>query len=329
MRRVIFPVFFMIVIITGGLLFHCSRQDRKNTTKGNHEILATVDGAEILRTDYLNELKRRGLTSASIEKKQAVLDAMMKHKAMIQLARAEDLQNDPEVQEYLERLLVNRYREVHLQPRLERIDISEQRVQDQYEKDRELFRIAPKRRGAVIVWEYSGNSEPGSAGEKERAEILEHAGKIREKAIQLDPKIFGFGTLAKTESSDTKSRLRGGDMGWIQEDRQFNRWPDCVVQALYRLKEYEISQLLECDRGVYLLKLVAASPESYRPFKEVKKQIRARLIQEEKEKFKAAFYQKVFHDARVKELKESTAQLWADLATREKTSPKKPPSMPD
>jgi hypothetical protein len=323
-----FPVFLMIFIIAGGLLFYCGRQDGKNTIKENHEILATIDGIEITRSEFLIELKQRGLTSAPIEKKQAVLDAMMKHKAIIQLARAEDLQNDPKVQKYLERLLVNRYREIHLQPRLERIGISEQRVKEQYEKDRENFRIAPKRRGAVIVWEYSGNSDTGSTGEEQRVRILEHAEKIREKAMRLDPKIFGFGRLAKTESSDPRSRLRGGDMGWIQENQQFNRWPECVVQALFSLKEHGVSQPFECKDGVFLLKLVAVSPESYRSYKDVKKEIRARLIQEEKEKFKTAFYQKVCHDARVKELKDATTQLWTDLA-REKQTLKAPPSMPD
>ena len=90
--------------------------------------------------------------------------------------------------------------------------------------------------------------------------------KAKKKLLDLKKSKQDFRTLAK-QHSDCPSSQNGGDLGFIPRGRLFQP----LEIAAFKLKNNEISQPIESNEGVHLIKLYDRRPQGFiPPFEEIK-----------------------------------------------------------
>lgn len=107
-----------------------------------------------------------------------------------------------------------------------------------------------------------------------------------------------FSTLAKTNSDDTATSSKGGDMGWFQA----NAWGDAVAVQLQALKDGQLSQPFQSDVGWHLIKLIGTrtSDISEQASREAARQtIARRKSQDEYESFLRQMRSEAYVDIRL------------------------------
>jgi peptidyl-prolyl cis-trans isomerase SurA len=85
---------------------------------------------------------------------------------------------------------------------------------------------------------------PGATSEQAKAKIDAFRAQLVAGA--------DFSAIAKTNSDDTATSAKGGDMGWFQSDA----WGDAVAAQLKTLKDGDLSQPFQSDVGWHLIKLL-------------------------------------------------------------------------
>jgi parvulin-like peptidyl-prolyl isomerase len=89
-----------------------------------------------------------------------------------------------------------------------------------------------------------------------------------------------FAALAKSHSIDLPMALEGGSMGVIEKGRSL---PE-IEKALFLLKEGDVSEIVETRYGFHILTVNEIIGQKYKPFDEVKEEIRKFLIMEKEAK---------------------------------------------
>jgi peptidyl-prolyl cis-trans isomerase C len=100
-----------------------------------------------------------------------------------------------------------------------------------------------------ILVRMQGSPNPVKPGQKDLtdAEALAKAQELRKKIQDGGD----FATLAMTESDDTATAAKGGDLGSRKKGQNF---PD-VEAAAFAMKPGELSEPIKTQRGYYLIKL--------------------------------------------------------------------------
>ena len=219
----------------------------------------------------LDEMARRGGRIpgqfATVEQRQALLDEMIQQKVALQQARKEGLDRDPEYRATIERMLTTQYLRTHLDPELEKIEVTPAEVAAFYEAHRDEFLTPERIRAAWIFLAVSAKADAAQV-EKTRQRLL----AARDEAAKLPPETRNFGEIAKRYSEDAATRYVGGELGWIYESQaESYRWGADLVHSYFfyegSLAAFVAQQLLGLPRGItcyadhlladYRLKLVA------------------------------------------------------------------------
>lgn len=106
-------------------------------------------------------------------------------------------------------------------------------------------------------------------GEAEVAEALKKATALRAKLV----KGGDFAKAAEEESQDPSAKGNGGDLGWFTKERMVAPFS----AAAFAMKEGEISQPVQTEYGIHLIKLEGRKAEQVTPFEAVKEQLKAEL----------------------------------------------------
>ncbi|MEQ1859486.1 MAG: peptidyl-prolyl cis-trans isomerase [Chthoniobacteraceae bacterium] len=144
--------------------------------------------------------------------------------------------------------------------------IPETRIREAYEKSREDYSEEDLIKLRMIAIRKAENGSDIRRGmiEEIRAKIVEGA---------------EFQDLAKMYD-DTSYQDAGGDYGWVNR-RTLN---ESLAKIAFALKPGQISQIIELGNSYYLLLVEAKKNGTTKPFAQVRDEIQARLIQEERQK---------------------------------------------
>ncbi len=145
---------------------------------------------------------------------------------------------------------------------------TDEELRDYYEKNIDKF----KRPESMRVWHILVGVSPNST-EEEKAKRKERAEEAYAKVKKGDDFI-----LLAEQYSDDAYRVKGGDLGYIHKGRLD---PDLEVAA-FRLKEGEISPIVETIYGFHIIKAGDRKPAETVPFDEAKGSLRSDL---EKKRF--------------------------------------------
>jgi len=144
--------------------------------------------------------------------------------------------------------------------------IPEPRIQEYYQKNRSEFSEDDQIKLRMIAIR---KAEDGS--ESRRAMVEEIRSKIVEGAE--------FQDLARMYSEDS-TQDQGGDWGWINR-RTLN---ESLSKVAFGLKPGQVSQIIDLGNSYYLLQVEAKKNAAVKPLSQLRDNIQAKLIQEERRK---------------------------------------------
>lgn len=158
-----------------------------------------------------------------------------------------------------------RYIELDSAAIAEGIDISEEQARTYYDENRGNFIVPEQREASHILL---------SAENGDQAAQIEQLNEIKARVEGGE----SFAELAKEYSDDPGSADNGGSLGVIAPDAMVSEFEDAVFGLE---KAGDLSDPVVTEFGVHLVRLDSITPESGKPFDEVKDEIIATLQQDE------------------------------------------------
>lgn len=249
------------------------------------EPLALVDNKPITVAAFQDRMARHSARIITPDQKEALLEEMIRFELRYAAALKAGYDKDPDILASLKRLMADKYREKELEPRLEKITVSDEEIEKYYKAHQADFVLPRMVRAAIIQI-----SVPANASTDTKAALLKRASAARAEALKLNPATDSFGAVAIKYSDHQPTRYRGGDTGWLQPGRGDRRWPDEVMAAVFSLTETGKVRLVATPEAYYLVKLMEMSTRTPRPLASVRARVRHQLLNEKKGAVERQFY---------------------------------------
>ncbi|MES2073515.1 MAG: SurA N-terminal domain-containing protein [Pseudomonadota bacterium] len=145
------------------------------------------------------------------------------------------------------------------------LTVSDADVQSYYEQNKKNYGTEEQRRASHILIEVKKD-----AGDKEKAAAKAKAESLLAE-VRKNP--ASFAKLAKENSSDTGSAERGGDLDFFGKGMMVKPFEDAAA----KLKQGEISDVVQSEFGYHIIQLTAIKPATTKPLDEVKPAIVAEV----------------------------------------------------
>ena len=145
------------------------------------------------------------------------------------------------------------------------ITVSDADIQSHYEQNKKTYSTEEQRRASHIL----------IAVKKDASDVEQKASKAKAENLlaQLRKNPEMFTKLAKENSQDPGSAERGGDLDFFGKGAMVKPFED----AVYKLKQSEVSDLVQSDFGFHIIQLTAIKPASIKTLDEVRGQISAEI----------------------------------------------------
>lgn len=245
--------------------------------RGDREILATVDGEVIARSDLERLLERlpeyaRARLRASLESEGArrqYLRSLVQFEVMADRAERQGLGGAPEVRDALKSAVAERAIRDELRSRVSLDDVSEDEIEAYYRENAEEYRQPERRAGLVLA------TESRDRARRIRDELAGVEGSVEER-------IRAFRTRASRASVDSASARNGGDVGWIAAPELEEAQPERprVADVIFGLDEKgEVSNVFRVGDRWYVAMWRDRRSASRRPLADVASDIRSKLYE--------------------------------------------------
>lgn len=265
------------------------------------ELLATVGGRHITTEEFQREMARRGGREpgqfSSVEQRQALLDEMIRDRAVVAAAEAAGLADDPEFRATMDRMLAAQYLRSTLDPKIQEIDATPEEIAAFYESHRDEFLTPERVRAAWVFIPVPAKSSP-EAIEKSRSRAEEALAAAR----KLPADTAHLGSVAREFSEDPATRYTGGELGWLYLDQAetYRLGPEVVRGAFALAAPGEMTPVLRHEKGFYFLKLVKREESVPTPIEKLRGGIRSRILTEKREAARQEFYRALLAGVPVK-----------------------------
>ncbi len=141
------------------------------------------------------------------------------------------------------------------------ISVTDEDIRKFYEQNLSRYKTDEQRRASHILVKAAKDAP---AAEKAAAKA-----KAEKLLAQVRKNPADFAKVAKENSDDPGSAERGGDLDFFGKGMMVKPFED----AAYKLKEGEVSDIVESDFGFHIIKLTAIKPAATRPLADVKANI--------------------------------------------------------
>jgi parvulin-like peptidyl-prolyl isomerase len=265
-------------VVAAAVLAGCTQKPAAN-------VLARVGDKDITVADFKAEIERRQAAHQPLPDRQTLLDQMIDREAFLQQASASGLDSNPDVRRASEDILINKYKETQLEPKLTAAKVAPEEVRAAYDKDLQHYTVPAKVKLAIVLIAVESRANSNQVAEAES-----RANDAYKMAAVLPANTRGFGNVAADFSDDQVTRYRGGDAGWFAADSVEDRWPSDVLAAGFALKNIgDQSDVLRSRDGFYLVKKLDARPSTAVPFEQVRGVIERRLLIARQQETEAVF----------------------------------------
>ncbi|MEM5428431.1 SurA N-terminal domain-containing protein [Cupriavidus oxalaticus] len=143
--------------------------------------------------------------------------------------------------------------------------VTPEELRSYYESNIARFRTDEQRRASHILI-----VAPKDAPAAERQAAKDKAAKLLEE-LRKHPETFA--DVAKKQSQDPGSAEKGGDLGFMGRGALVKPFED----AMYALKDGQISDVVETDYGYHIIKLTGTKPSETKPLEAVRTELEAEL----------------------------------------------------
>jgi peptidyl-prolyl cis-trans isomerase D len=145
------------------------------------------------------------------------------------------------------------------------VNVSDADIKSYYDQNISHFRTDEERRAShILIAVRKDASEAEKAAAKAKAEKLL-------AALRQHPEEFA--KLAKENSDDPGSAAHGGDLDFFGKGMMVKSFED----AAFKLKQGEISDLVQSEFGYHIIKVTAIKPATTKPLEQVKNEIAANI----------------------------------------------------
>ncbi|MGS0740573.1 SurA N-terminal domain-containing protein [Glaciimonas sp. GG7] len=145
------------------------------------------------------------------------------------------------------------------------VTVSDADIKSYYEQNLQRYTTAEQRRASHILITIKKDA---TAADKEASKA-----KAESLLAQLHRNPAEFAKLAKDNSQDTASAEHGGDLGYFGEGMMVKPFYDAAA----KLKQGEISDVVESDFGYHIIELTGIKPAEVKPLAQVKADISAEI----------------------------------------------------
>jgi peptidyl-prolyl cis-trans isomerase C len=227
-------------------------------------VVFTAAGESMTRSQFehlLSTLPQQTRTqTATPEGKRMLADRLADLKILAQEARSRGLQSNPEVANELKTQEDSLLANVMFQQLVQSAQPNEAELKAAYEA-RQAKGDFDQAKARHILVRIQGSRIPVRKDQKDLtdAEALARAQALRERLVKGED----FAALAKTESDDTVSGAKGGDLGTLGRGRMI---PD-FEKAVFALKAGDISEPVKTQYGYHLIQV---QERTVTPFEKVK-----------------------------------------------------------
>lgn len=238
------------------------------------DVLARVGDRDITTADFKAEYERRQAAGLPLPDRQTLLNQMIDRETSLQQAKAAGLDNADDVRRACEDVLIAKYKDTQLEPKVAAVKVSAAEIKAAYEKDLARYTQPAKVKLAIVYIEAGPRSDTNrlAAAELRAQEVLTGAARLPADAR-------GFGQVAADYSDDQITRYRGGDAGWFAADSIAGRWPAEVLAAGFALTNAgDLSGVLHANDGFYVVKKLDSRPSTVTPLEQVRSVIERRLL---------------------------------------------------
>lgn len=213
---------------------------------------------------------------ATLDRKKEFLENLIRFELLAAEAKRQKLDEDPEVQETLKKIMVQR---------LVRKSFDEDGAQSA--GDDELRKYYDEHRDEFVKAERVRVSQIVVRAERSAPDRAARAADARKLLAQLKAEQarnpLAFASVARERSDDLPSKASGGDLGYRSREEIERAYGAPVAAAAFGLKNVgDETGIVESDLGFHVLKLAARQPALDRPFEEVRAQLAARLGREKR-----------------------------------------------
>ncbi|HEY8099370.1 MAG TPA: SurA N-terminal domain-containing protein [Burkholderiaceae bacterium] len=145
------------------------------------------------------------------------------------------------------------------------VTVNDDEIKAYYEQNKKRYSIEEQRRAShILIAVNKSASDKDKAAAKAKAEGLL-------AQVRKDPSKFG--KLAKEFSQDPGSAEHDGDLGFFEKGAMVKPFED----AVYKLKQGEISDLVQSDFGYHIIQLTGIKPGKVKSLEEVQGDIAAEI----------------------------------------------------
>jgi peptidyl-prolyl cis-trans isomerase D len=149
------------------------------------------------------------------------------------------------------------------------VTVSDADIKAYYDQNAKRYTVDEQRRAShILIAAGTGASDADKAAAKAKAEKL---------LAQLRNNPGDFAKLAKENSEDPGSAERGGDLDFFSKGMMVKPFED----AVYQLKQGEISNVVQSDFGFHIIQLTATKPATVKTLDEAKTEIVAEIKQQQ------------------------------------------------
>jgi len=129
-----------ILLVSG-----CSKHSAPAT-----DVLAKVGSAEIRLADFNHEVERRAKANQPVVSAEALLDEMIGRELLLLKASQAGLSNDPEVRRAVQAVLINKFKERDMKPKLDNVEVTADEIRARYEGNLQQYTTPAKARLAML-----------------------------------------------------------------------------------------------------------------------------------------------------------------------------------
>lgn len=119
-------------------------------------------------------------------------------------------------------------------------------------REEELMRFGPRRNLAILF--VRALEEPNALVKKDFKKAEEQLAAAK-KRLETEP----FANVARIESEDPGTKMRGGDCGWVA--RKGRDLPEPVLAAAWQLAQGGVSDVVRASDGCYVVKVLGIEPD--------------------------------------------------------------------
>ncbi len=257
--------------------------------------LATGEGVQVTVDDFTQRLKEqppmvRG-SYTSLERKKELLNQLVDSEVLVAQARKQGLDKDPEVQQTIDRLLMQRLLRDQKSKATPTAPPSDEELKQFYEAQKAQYVTPETVRVAQIFLAAPENSPQRN---KRDAEVKAMA--LKAKSAKTDA---AFAELAKKLSEDP-TKATGGDLSFRIRSQLEAQYGKAFATTAFALTQPgQVSAVVESPRGYHMIRMLERRPEHTAGLEELKPQLVARLTRQRQDDMVKGYVKKLREDAHI------------------------------